>query len=110
MVHRSDLVPLTVAPDPKSMSRVNIEVPDEVLISPETDSESFAHELVLVAAVKLFEMGKLSSGRAAERAGLPRVEFLLELRRYNVSPFRVTQEELHQDVRSSLPERWKSID
>ena len=49
------------------MSRVNIEVPDEVLISPETDSESFAHELVLVAAVKLFEMGKLSSaGRLSE--------------------------------------------
>jgi predicted HTH domain antitoxin len=51
-----------------------------------------------LAAVKLFEMGRLSSGRAAELAGLSRVEFLMELRRYHVSPFQMTPEELHQDV------------
>jgi predicted HTH domain antitoxin len=52
----------------------------------------------ILAAVKLFELGKLSSGRAAQLAGMTRVEFLLILRRYQVSPFQLTDEELHQDV------------
>ena len=37
----------------------------------------------MAAAVKLFELGKLSSGRAAQLAGMTRVEFLLALRRIN---------------------------
>jgi len=40
-----------------------------------------------LAAVKLYEMGRLSSGRAAELAGMSRVEFLMNLGRYKVFPF-----------------------
>lgn len=39
------------------------------------------------AAVKLYELGRLSSGRAAELADMPRVEFLMALERYRVFPF-----------------------
>lgn len=81
-----------------AMSAVRIEIPEETLISLKTDVESFAHDLKLLAAVKLFELGKLSSGRAAQLAGMPRVEFLLALRRFRVSPFQTTPEELSQDV------------
>jgi predicted HTH domain antitoxin len=80
------------------MSAIQLEVPEETLISLKTDSESFARDLKLLAAVKLFELGKLSSGRAAQLADLSRVEFLLSLRQYQVAPFRMTAEELDQDV------------
>ena len=66
------------------MLRLQIDVPEQTLISLKTDSESFAKELALLAAAKLFEMGKLSSGRAAELAGLSRAEFLIELRKLYV--------------------------
>jgi predicted HTH domain antitoxin len=52
----------------------------------------------MLAAVKLFELGRVSSGRAAELAGLSRVGFLERLGRYNVSPFQITPEELKAEV------------
>jgi predicted HTH domain antitoxin len=44
-------------------------------------------ELRTLAAVRLYELGRLSSGRAAELAGMGRVELLLRLGRYRVFPF-----------------------
>jgi predicted HTH domain antitoxin len=80
------------------MSAVRLEIPEETLISLKTDVESFGRDLKVLAAVKLFELGKLSSGRAAQLAGMTRVEFLLALRHFQVSPLQMTEEELRQDV------------
>ena len=81
-----------------SAIHLDLDIPEETLISLKTDSASFAKALTMLAAVKLFELGKLSSGRAAQLAGIPRVSFLLALRDYQVTPFRLTAEELRQDV------------
>lgn len=80
------------------MITLQLEVPEETLISLKTDADSFAEELRLLAAVKLFEMGRLSSGRAAQLAGVSRVAFLMSLGRYRASPFQLTREELRQEV------------
>ena len=82
------------------MSTIQIDVPEEVLISLKETPETMAREISILAAVKLFDLGKLSSGRAAQLAGMSRVEFLMCLGRYGVSPFSLTAEELEQDVRN----------
>ena len=41
----------------------------------------------LMAALKMFELGKVSSGKAAELAGMSRVEFIETCGRYRVSVF-----------------------
>lgn len=66
--------------------QIVIEVPEKILLAEKTDEIGFSRELPILAAVKLYELGRLSSGRAAELAGMTRVEFLLSLDRYRVFP------------------------
>ena len=74
--------------------QIVLDIPETILIAEKTDAVSFAYELRILAAVKLFELGRLSSGRAAELAGMPRVEFLLTLARYNVFPLMAELDDL----------------
>jgi len=74
--------------------QVLVTVPEKILLAEKTDEVAFARELRTLAAVKLYELGRLSSGRAAELADMPRVEFLLTLGRYKVFPFAAELEDL----------------
>lgn len=76
--------------------QIIVNVPEKVLLAEKTDEASFARELRMLAAVKLYELGRLSSGRAAELAGMSRVEFLLALSRYKVFPFQAELEDLER--------------
>jgi len=80
------------------MPLLQIEIPEETLISLKQDPESFSRDLRLLAAVKLVELGRLSSGRAAQMAGMSRVEFLVCLCRYRVPFGPTTPEELAADI------------
>ncbi len=53
----------------------------------------------MFAAVKLFELERLSSGAAAVLAGVPRVVFLSKLADFGVDTFRLTEEELQREAR-----------
>ena len=84
-----------------SSRQIVINVPEKVLLAEKTDETTFARELAILAAVKLYELGRLSSGRAAELAGMPRVEFLLTLSRYKVFPCEAELRDLESsDARS----------
>jgi predicted HTH domain antitoxin len=80
------------------MVQMMIEMPEGAFASLRKDPDSFARELRLAAAVKWYEMGEVSQGRAAEIAGLSRQEFLAALGRYRVSPFQYTPEEVLEEA------------
>jgi hypothetical protein len=61
------------------MKQVVIEYPDGLPGLLKLSEEQFAAEVRFLAAAKLFEMGKLRSGKAVEIAGIGRVGFLHKL-------------------------------
>ena len=63
--------------------------------------EEFEHEAKMAMAVKLFELGKISSGIAAHLVGMDRVSFLLSLHRYGVSMIDLDAAELESDSRNA---------
>jgi len=78
--------------------KVTIEVPDDAFTVLRTDPDNFVKEMRLAAAVKWYELGKVSQSKAAELTGLSRQEFLDALYRFNVSPFQVTPDELREEI------------
>jgi predicted HTH domain antitoxin len=80
------------------VSNVAFEVSDETLLALKLDDRSVGAELRLVAAVKFFELGRLSSGAAATLAGVPRVVFLAKLGELGAAAFRQTEAELAEDL------------
>jgi predicted HTH domain antitoxin len=61
--------------------QIVIDVPEKVLLAEKTDEIEFIRKLPILPDVKLYELGRLSSGRAAEPASMTRVEFLMSLSR-----------------------------
>jgi predicted HTH domain antitoxin len=81
------------------MTTITIHCPDEVLISLKQDAQSFQKSLALAAAMKFYELGQLTSGRAAELAGVSRVEFLHRAAEFRVPAWDLTEAELQEDLR-----------
>lgn len=76
------------------MVHMTIEMPEGALASLRKDPDAFVKELRLAAAIKWYELGEVSQGRAAEIAGVSRQEFLAALGRYRVSAFQYTPGEV----------------
>ena len=80
------------------MLHMTIDMPEEALASLRTDSEDFVRQLRLAAAVKWYELRRVSQERAAKIAGLSRTEFLAALGQFGVSPFQYTAEEVLEEA------------
>lgn len=80
------------------MSEITLSIADQSLIALKLSPQQAGEELQLAAAVKLYELGRLSSGAAAQLAGIPKPVFLMKLAEYGVETFRLSKEEIKHET------------
>jgi predicted HTH domain antitoxin len=81
------------------MNQITIDIPGETLLALKMSTYEAGETLRMAAAVKLYEIGKLSSGAAAHLAGVPRTVFLSRLADFGVDTFDLTEEQLLEEMR-----------
>lgn len=77
---------------------INLELPRYLAFSMKMSDEDFTEEFKRLALVKLYELGRLSSGNAASILGISRIDFIDLLSKYSVSIF--NEQEIQKDVSS----------
>ncbi len=76
------------------MKAIQIEYPESWTAAAGSSSERFESDARLALAMKLFEMGRLTSGQASQLAGVSRTAFLLACPQWNVPAVNWDAEEL----------------
>jgi len=80
------------------MIQLTIDMPEGALATLHQDPQEFTRALRLAAAVKWYEMRRVSQGRAAEIAGVSRSAFLTALEQFGVSPFQEDAVEMLEEA------------
>ena len=78
--------------------QLTFNLPESAFSALRTSPNDFLMEMRIAAAVKWYELEKISQAKAAELAGLSRAEFIDALARYHDSPFQVTERELIEEI------------
>ena len=79
------------------MHTVTIEMTESVLLATGQSREEFVREAKFLLAAKLFEMGHLSSGKAAQICGMKRVDFLFAVGKMGIPVIHLDEEELKRE-------------
>ena len=81
------------------MCQITLNLPDESLVALKLTPEQMSAEVRLAAGIKLYELGRLSSGAAAELAGVSKPFFVSKLADYGVNAFDIGSEEFARETR-----------
>jgi predicted HTH domain antitoxin len=82
------------------MKSLSIQYPESVLATLNLSTDDFEKEAKLALAVKLFELGRLTSGQAAQLAEMSRFTFLLSCGSYGAPSVQWDDEELKAEFES----------
>ena len=79
------------------MNQISVSYPETLAFSLKMQNSEFEREIKTASLVKLFELGKISSGFAANILGISRIDFLDCLSSYGVSAY-ANINELEADI------------
>jgi predicted HTH domain antitoxin len=81
------------------MTSITVAIPDGLDHALGVSPADMPAALRLAAAAALFGQGRLSSGAAAQLAGIPKPVFLMRLADFGIATFRETSDDLASDLR-----------
>jgi predicted HTH domain antitoxin len=90
-----------MAADSETLKQAVITYPAEIPPALKLSEKDFLRELRFLGAAKLFELGRLSSGKAAQLAGMDRVAFLYALDRIGVPAINLRDEEVEAEIQAA---------
>ena len=79
------------------MKTIEIEYPETIPAVLNLSTETFEEEARFALAVKLYELGRLTSGQAAQLAKISRVTFLLNCKKYGADTVEWDQTEIDSE-------------
>ena len=82
------------------MGSLTIPYTDDLLVAMGRSPAQLEVELRFLLAVKLFELRRVSGGKAAEVAGMTKVEFLDEVARLGVPTINLEDDQLADELKS----------
>ena len=82
------------------MAELTVQYPDDLLVASGKPRSVVEEELKFQLAVRLFEVGQLSLGKAAELAGLTKPRFADELGRMKIPVVNLDDEEIQAELRA----------
>ena len=81
--------------------QIAISYPETLAFSLKMRKQEFEREIKIISLVKLYELGKISSGMAAKILGISRPDFLTILSLYNTSYFSISEKDLESDFNNA---------
>lgn len=82
------------------MAELTLEYPDDLLVRSGKPRVEVEREMKFQLAVRFFEVGQLSLGKAAELAGWNRIRFADELSQMKVPVVNLDDEEIQAELRA----------
>lgn len=83
------------------MKVLSIPYSDDLLITAGKSKESFELEMRFLLAVKLFELSRLSLGKAAELCGMNKISFMDEMGRLGVPVINLDNEQIVDELNNA---------
>ena len=77
---------------------LTIHIPGEIRQMLNRTQEELGRDMRLYTALMLFRTGKLSSGAAAEMAGVPRITFLDLCAEHDIPVSQISGDDLHREL------------
>ncbi len=80
------------------MPTLTIEMPRDAFAAIQADPQEFARQMRIAAAIKWYELGRVSQGKGAEIAGLSRSDFIDALSAARVPALQISPEQLREEL------------